>query len=89
MHVKTVLADHGYGTDVADQALARQGIADQEIRRVGPRRAGGSDIRLVEEASIPGRMRGFGSAISSAAMASAAPASTGFSGKVAGFPFPT
>jgi IS5 family transposase len=35
MRVRTVLADRGYGNEVADQALARRGIADRVIPRVG------------------------------------------------------
>jgi transposase, IS5 family len=35
MRVRTVLADRGYGNEVADQALARRGIADRVIPRGG------------------------------------------------------
>lgn len=35
MPVTTVLADRGYGNEVADRALARRGIADRVIPRVG------------------------------------------------------
>jgi len=35
MRVRTVLADRGYGNDVADGALARRGISDRVIPRVG------------------------------------------------------
>ena len=35
MKVKTVYADRGYGNETADEALARRGIADRVIPRVG------------------------------------------------------
>ena len=35
MQVRTVLADRGYGNDIADQALATVGVTDRVIPRVG------------------------------------------------------
>lgn len=35
MKVRTVLADRGYGNEVAEGALARRGIKDRVIPRVG------------------------------------------------------